>query len=59
MSPHRKIFLVREQIYADLITEGAYVSRVQYLYGGMVYDILVENDEFEIIDDEEDEWREE
>lgn len=53
----RKILLIKEGIYADLISEGLYASRVRYTYGGVLYDIILENDEFEIIDDEE--WKEE
>ena len=52
----RKVLLIKEGIYAELITEGAHFSRIKYVYGGVLYDILVENDEFEIIDDE---WKEE
>jgi len=52
----RKVLLIKEGVYAELITEGAYFSRIKYVYGGVLYDILVENDEFEIVDDEE-EWR--
>jgi len=52
----RKVLLIKEGVYADLISEGAHVSRVKYLYGGVMYDIMLENDEFEIIDDE---WKEE
>ena len=56
MSQSRKILLIKEGIYADLISEGAHVSRIKYTYGGVLYDVVVENDEFEIVDDEE-EWR--
>jgi hypothetical protein len=58
MSPKRKVFLLEERVYADLISEGPYASRVQYNYGGVFYDVLVENDEFEIVIDD-DEWKEE
>jgi hypothetical protein len=53
----RKVLLIKEGIYADLISEGAYASRIKYTYGGVLYDVLIENDEFEIVSD--DEWREE
>ena len=43
--------LLKEGIYADLMYEGAYASRVRYTFGGVLYDVLVENDEFEIIED--------
>ena len=53
----RKVFLNKERVYADLISEGAYASRVKYTYGGVMYDVFIENDEFEIVHD--DEWKEE
>ena len=57
MSTVRKVLLIKEGIYADLISEGLYASRVKYTYGGILYDVIVENDEFEIVreDWEEDE----
>jgi hypothetical protein len=57
MTSLRKVLLIREGIYADLISEGAYASRIKYTYGGVLYDVFIENDEFEIVSDEE--WREE
>ena len=55
MSIVRKVLLIKEGIYADLISEGLYASRVKYTYGGILYDVIVENDEFEII---EEDWEE-
>jgi hypothetical protein len=57
MTSERKVLLLKEGIYADLITEGAYASRIKYTYGGVLFDVLVENDEFQIVYDEE--WKEE
>jgi hypothetical protein len=53
----RKVLLIKEGLYADLISEGAHASRIKYSYGGVLFDIIVENDEFEIVDDED--WKEE
>jgi hypothetical protein len=53
MSPNRKVYLTEEQVYADLISEGLYVSRVQYSYGGVLFDIFVENDEFVLLEEED------
>jgi hypothetical protein len=59
MSPSRKVYLTEERIYADLVSEGTYASRVQYTFGGVFYDVFVENDEYVIIqDDDELEWEE-
>ena len=55
MSTARKVLLIKEGIYADLISEGLYASRIKYTYGGILYDVVVENDEFEIL---EDDWEE-
>ena len=55
MSQNRKVLLIKEGVYADLISEGVHVSRIKYTYGGVLYDIVVENDEFEIMNDD---WEE-
>lgn len=52
MTNERKVLLLKEGIYADLITEGAYASRIRYVYGGVLFDVLVENDEFELVMDD-------
>lgn len=52
MPRSRMVFLKDEQLYAELVTEGAHVSRVKYLYGGIEYDVLVENNEIEFLDDD-------
>jgi len=54
MSPNRKVYLTEEQVYADLISEGLYVSRIQYAYGGVLFDIFVENDEFILLEEDDD-----
>lgn len=62
MSPKRKIYLIKEGVVADLISEGLYMSKVQYVYGGTLYDIFVESDEYIELDDYndlEEEWEEE
>ena len=46
MSPHRKVFLIKEGIFADLIVEGLYASRIQYVFGGTLYDVWVESDDY-------------
>ena len=57
MSSERKVLLIKEGVYADLVYEGLYASRIRYTYGGVLFDVLVENDEFEIINDYE--WKDE
>lgn len=46
------MLLIKEGIYAELISEGAYASRVRYTFGGVLYDVMLENSEFEIINDD-------
>lgn len=53
----KRVLLIKEGVYADLISLGAHASRIKYFYGGVLFDVIVENDEFEIIYDEE--WKEE
>jgi hypothetical protein len=48
----RKVLLVKENVFADLISEGAYVSRIKYYYGGILFDVTVENDDFIILNEE-------
>jgi hypothetical protein len=59
MSPSRKVYLIEEGIFADLISHGLYASRLRYIYGAVEFDVMVENDEFIELDDEEDEdfWK--
>lgn len=40
------IWLTTEKVYGNLVSYGAFVSRVCYTVGGMKYDVFVENDEF-------------
>jgi hypothetical protein len=57
MSPIRKVLVIKENVFADLVTEGLYASRIRYTYGGVLFDIMIENDEFILMDDEtENEW---
>jgi hypothetical protein len=59
MYPVRKVLIIKDNIFADLISEGVYASRVKYTYGGVLFDIFIENDEFIVLDDETDnEWEE-
>ena len=53
MSPARKVYLIEEGIIADLISHGLYASRIKYIYGAVEFDIMVENDEFIDLDDDE------
>lgn len=52
MPGSRKVFIKDEKIFAELITEGAHLSRVQYLYGGVFFDVFIENDELDFLEDD-------
>ena len=55
----KKVYLISEGIFADLVSEGLYMSKVIYLYGGTKYEVYVERDEYIEIDDyesDESEW---
>ena len=52
MPKSRMVFLKEERVYAELITAGAHASRVKYRYGGVEYEVLVENEEIEFLDDD-------
>jgi len=46
------VFLTEERHLAELITPGAYASRVKFTQAGIKYDIWIPNDEFEYIEGE-------
>lgn len=48
---HRIVFLLDEKVYGYLINQGAYISKVRYEDNGVLYEVFVENDDFEIIED--------
>lgn len=61
MSPNRKVYLLKEGIFANLIAENLYAARVQYVYGGVLYDTVIESDEYielDEFDNLEEEWEE-
>lgn len=41
------VYLVEEDTYAVMVQRGASFSTVRYTRGGIDYEILVENDEFD------------
>ena len=43
---NRLVWMIEEQVTAELINFGAYTSRVKFFYEGLLYDELVMNDEF-------------
>ena len=43
---NRLVWMIEEQVTAELINYGAYTSRVKFFYEGLIYDELVMNDEF-------------
>jgi len=43
---NRLVWMIEEQVTAELINYGAYTSRVKFVYEGLEYDELVMNDEF-------------
>ena len=58
--PDPYVWLTEERTWARLLNLGAYFSKVQFSRGGIDYEILIGNDEFEFsgedtdIDDTED-----
>lgn len=43
---NRLVWMIEEQVTAELIHYGAYTSRVKFHYEGLDYDEIVMNDEF-------------
>lgn len=54
-----EVYLVNEGVYGQVVGPvGAYFSLVQYTFKGIDYEVLVENEDFVIVDDiiNEDAW---
>jgi hypothetical protein len=49
--PRKRVYLIVEGIFADLISEGLYMSKVEYTYGGTRYEVFVEPEEYIELDD--------
>lgn len=43
---NKLVWMIEEQVTAELINFGAYTSRVKFFYEGLLYDEIVMNDEF-------------
>lgn len=43
---HRLVWMIDEKVTAELISHGAFSSRVKYFYNGMEYDEIVMNEDF-------------
>jgi len=43
---HKLVWMIEEQVTAELVNFGAYTSRVKFIYEGLLYDEIVMNDEF-------------
>lgn len=48
------VWLTEERTYGELLSLGAHYSMVRYTRGGIDYEVLVSNDEFDIKYDGED-----
>lgn len=48
---HIIVYLYDEQVYAELVSHGAYASTVRYSLDGVLYEVMVENEEFDIVED--------
>ena len=48
---HRIVWMVEEQVTAELISMGAYSSRVKYTYNGISFDEIVMNEDFIPLED--------
>jgi hypothetical protein len=43
---HRLVWMIEEQVTAELVSFGAHSSRVKYFYMGIEYDEIVMNEDF-------------
>lgn len=47
------VWMIEDGVIAELLNLGAHVSLVKYSYRGTVYQVLVDNDEFEYYREED------
>ena len=48
------VWLNEERTHAELISLGAYCSLVRYTRDGVIWEVIIDNDEFNFIEDEND-----
>ena len=48
---HRLVWMIDEKVTAELISHGAFSSRVKYFYQGTEYDEIVMNEDFIFYED--------
>lgn len=48
---YRIVYIYDEDVYGHLVSEGSYVSRVIFEVGGIRYDTLIDNNDFELVED--------
>lgn len=48
---HTIVYLYDDKCYAELLKHGAFVSTVKFAKEGVLYEIMVENDAFDIVED--------
>lgn len=48
---HVIVFILDEQVYGEIINHGAFASLVRFSKDGIEYEIFLENDEFETVED--------
>jgi len=54
MTPVEVIWLTEERVHGLLLNMGAHYSTVKYTKNGMEYQVLIENNEFNFIDEQDD-----
>jgi hypothetical protein len=45
------VYIEDEDIYGEIVSHGAYASKIHYLKDGFEYEIILLNDEFEIVEE--------
>jgi hypothetical protein len=48
---HIIIYIPDEKVYGEIIREGAWASTVQYSKDGILYEVVMLSEDFEIIED--------
>jgi len=48
-----KVWVSHECVEGELLSLGAWVSKVRYTFGGVLYEVYLTNDEFTILEEKE------
>lgn len=54
MSNSNIVWLIEERTFGEIVNLGAFFSTIRYAHGGIDYEVLMDNNDFEYHGDEDD-----